>query len=322
MIDALKFVRGAVAKKDFQPALTHFLIAHGRVLGYNGTVALSSPIDLDVRAMPKALPFVKAIERCTAETTVVHMTPAGKIGLQSGAFRAYIDCHSDSEILDAIVPEGQEVQLSGFLKALNVLEPYVATDASRAWAMGILLRGRSAFATNNIIFAEYWVGENLPEVNIPSSAIDELLRIGEEPIRVIIGERSMTFFYTGDRWMRTQLLDTDWPDITPILNGINNDNLVPLTDALYDAVELLAPFVDIEGRVYFRPGEVCTSPLPGEGASVASVGMDITEQGAYHHKHLLSLKGRATHIDFTPHPKPCPFQGPLLRGVILGMRDD
>jgi hypothetical protein len=32
MLDALKFVKGAVAKKDFVPELTHFRITGGRVV--------------------------------------------------------------------------------------------------------------------------------------------------------------------------------------------------------------------------------------------------------------------------------------------------
>ena len=43
MIDAVKFVQGAVAKKDYVAELTHFLIQDNRITGYNGIMGLSSP---------------------------------------------------------------------------------------------------------------------------------------------------------------------------------------------------------------------------------------------------------------------------------------
>lgn len=91
MIEALKFVRGAVAKKDFVPALTHFRIENGSIKGYNGTIGLCSPIALDLDASPKALPFIKAIETCR-DTVSMHLTGAGRLAVKSGKFRAYVEC--------------------------------------------------------------------------------------------------------------------------------------------------------------------------------------------------------------------------------------
>ena len=44
MLKALKFVQGAVSKKDLVPALTHFRIENGTVRSYNGMLALCTPI--------------------------------------------------------------------------------------------------------------------------------------------------------------------------------------------------------------------------------------------------------------------------------------
>lgn len=318
MLESLKFVQGAVSKKDYQPALTHFRIKDGRVTGYNGTIALSSPIDLDLVATPKAVPFVKAIERCKDATTAVHLTPGGKLALKSKGFRAFVDCTEESEVLDAIVPQGEEIPVAeNMVQAFRHLEPFIATDASRPWAMGVMLRGYSALATNNIVVAEYWLGYGMPEINIPAVAIRELVRIGEDPRSVRLDQNSVTFYFTGDRWMRTQLLGADWPQVDALLSL--EGELVPFPPGFFDAVETLKPFLDDEGRVYFREGRVTTSPEDGAGASVEIEG--VPERGAYNFDHLMSLQGIASAIDFTHHPKPCPFRGPMLRGVILGMVD-
>lgn len=320
MLSALKFVQGAVSKKDYQPALKHFRIKDGRVTGYNGIIALSSPIDLDISATPRALPFVKAIERCTVETTVIHVTPGGRLGVRSGGFKCFVECTDDSEVLDAIVPEGDDIQFApNLLAALQALEPFVGNDASRPWATGVLLRGASAYATNNVIIAEYWLGEYLPvEVNLPSAAVDELLRIKEVPTRVQLSENCVTFHFEGGRWMRAQLLGLEWPDVSVFLD-VATDALQPIPQGLFEAIETLAPFIGEEGRLYFRDGVLTTSPEDGAGASIDVPG--LPERGAYHYKMLPLLNGVAETIDFTPHPKQCPFRGPMLRGVIQGMID-
>ena len=319
MLNALKFVRGAVAVKDYQPVLTHFRIHEGRVTGYNGVIALSSPIDLDLSATPKAIPFVKAIERCKHETTAVHITPGGKLGLRSGGFKVFVDCAEDSEILDSIQPEGDPgpIFAAEFLDALKYLQSFIGNDASRPWATGVLLKGMSAFATNNIIVAEYWLGYELPSLNLPAVAVAELLRINEVPTHSQVSKNSITFFFQNDRWMRCQLLNADWPDVTPILNVEAQPASFP--ENFFEAVETLAPFVSEEGRIYFRAGQMTTSVEDGAGAAIEIEG--LPETGAFNYKYLLSLRDYVDSIDFTKHPKPCPFYGPRLRGVILGMVD-
>lgn len=318
MIEALKFVQGAVAKKDYQPALTHFRITEGRVVGYNGTIALSSPLNLDLTASPKAVPFVRAIERCTGKTTVVHLTPGGRLSLKSGKFQAFVECHEDSDLLDNIKPEGEGAEVPGIImQAMKVLEPFMGVDASRPWSNGIMLRGQSAFATNNIVLAEYWLGQQVPELNIPSAAVREFIRIGEEPVAASLSSNNITFHYEGERWMRATLLDADWPNVTQLLD-IGGD-FQPFPDGFFEAVDTLSPFVEQEGRIYFRGNKISTAPEGEAGASLEVT--PLPERGAYHYKHLASLNGIATRIDFTQHPRPCPFQGERIRGVIIGMVD-
>ena len=47
MLDALKFVKGAVARKDAVAVLTHFRIQHRYIMGYNGLIALGHPLELE-----------------------------------------------------------------------------------------------------------------------------------------------------------------------------------------------------------------------------------------------------------------------------------
>ena len=315
MLDSLKFVQGAVAKKDFVPELTHFRIQGGRIRGYNGMLGLSCPIALNLDVSPKAAPFIKAIQTCK-DTIQLHVTPTGRLSIKSGKFKALIECTTETSI--EIEPSGAIIELSnGFLKVLKTLFPLIAEDASRPWARGILFRNSSAFATNNVILAEAWLGYNFPvEINIPKAAIAELLRIGEEPEKMQVSEANVTFHFSGNRWLRTQAYTTEWPDLTKILN--RESNQVKIQNELWEAVENLTPFTDELGRIFLSNDTIST----GEDDS-ASATVDLLNNGligCFHFEQLRLLSKVAKTADFTSYPAPCLFQGDNIRGAIVGMR--
>lgn len=316
MLTSLKFVQGSVAKKDFVPALTHFSIEGGTVRGYNGVIALCSPIPFNIACKPKAEPLIKAIANCL-ETVQLALTPAGRLSVKSAKFKAFIDCVEGETA--HVMPSGVHVPVDGpgLLKAVKTLYPIVGTDASRPWANGVLLIGESAFATNNVVLAEYWTGAPVPEpINVPRAALKEMLRINEPPEAMQMDANSITFHYAGGRWLRTQLLETKWPDLGKVLNRPSNPS--PIEPKIFEALETIKPFCDKLNRVIFTPGKIATHTEETEGASYDIDGFDHT--GIYAFDMLKLLEGTATSVDFTTYPNPCMFFGDRVRGAIIGMR--
>lgn len=315
MLEALKFVKGAVARKDYVPALTHFRIENGLIKGYNGRIGLCCPISLDIAISPKAVPFAKAILTCKS-TVEMHVTKSGRLAIKSGKFKAFVEC--TEETFPHIYPEGEKIPLNGdFLPAIKRIAPFIAEDASRPWARGIMFDGQSAFATNNLILVQCWMDSIFPaKVNVPQSAIKELLRINIEPEYIQVTENSITFHYGDDKWLRSALLDLEWPDILSILNA--SSPTVKHPPEIFEAVEDLTPFVDEAGKIYLLGDRITTDPNEDIGASIAMEG--LPEQACFNNKQLLLLKDVADIIDFTNYPKPCPFSGGPIRGVIIGIR--
>lgn len=317
MLDALKFVQGAVAKKDFVPALTHFRIKGRRIKGYNGLLGLCSPIDLDLEVTPRALPFKRAIETCE-DTIAIHQTPTGRLSIKSGKFKAFVDCHSDD--FPDVEPEGDAIPLDGsFLKFLKRLAPFIAEDASRPWARGILFRGQSAYSTNNIVLVEHWLGYNFPiELNVPRAAVVELIRIGEEPEQLQYCANSVTFHFSGGRWLRTQTLETAWPDLSRVLDRPSNQ--APIPSDLWSSVRSIKPFADDLSRLFLADGSIATSLDENTGASVEVPG--LLASGCYNFDHFLLMEGLADTIDLKVESGPALFFGleGHVRGAISRMR--
>lgn len=315
MLKELKFVMGAVAKKDFLPAMTHFRIEAGKVRSFNGTLALCSPLPFDIDCTPEAAPLIKAISNCS-DTITLGMTEGGKLRVQSGSFRAFIGTVEGAT--PHVEPAGADVMFDGavLLKALKTLLPFVGNDASRPWTNGVLLRGQSAFATNNVTLVEYWLGVESPiVVNIPKEAIVEMLRIDEPPVRTQIDKNSITFHYADERWIRSQLYETNWPDLSKVLD--HKSTPIPIDEKLFEGIETIKGFADELGRVYIQDGVLRTHADPDLGATYD---LQLPFEGLYQIKMLSLLQGVATTADFSRYPNPTLFFGDRLRGAITGMR--
>lgn len=319
MLKALKFVRGAVAKKDFSPELVHYRIKDGRALGYNGKLAISAPIDCELDVTPKALPFFKAIETCQ-DAIALHVTPAGKLAIRSGKFKAFVEC-LENGAYPPINPEGATYPLApGLYARLALISGYMAKDASRPWAQGVLLRGNTANATNNVVLVQHWSKEPFPvEVNLPESCVNAMCSVGEDPVSFQLAATSVTFHYADGRWIRSQLYTPDkgtWPDINRLLVKPAQEPQ-PVPEGFFEALADLKPFTDDIDRVYMGPQGLATAPEDGAGSSVELPGLP---EGIFNREHLASLQPLVQTIDFSPAPHPCMFFGEMLRGCIVGIR--
>lgn len=321
MIEQLKFVQGAVARKDFSPVLTHFRLENRRVLGYNGSLALSSPFPLDLTCSPQAQQLVKAIQLCSDKISVTQMEN-GDLIIKSGKFKTIVQSSTDA--YPSVEPAGHMVAMPGdLIPILKIVRAFVSEDASRTWSRGVLLRQNSAWATNNIILVQRWMGYGFPvDINIPASAVDELIRIGEEPISAQIELDSenraiaISFHYKDERWMRTSTLSTEWPASVERLLSTESSQK-PISSDLWEALEMIKGFVDEQQRVYLNEGLISTTLIPEDGTTIQVSG--LSDKGLFGRKYLNMLKDTATRVDFSQWPRPCAFSGDKLRGVIIGM---
>ncbi len=319
MLEELKFVQGSVAKKDFVPELTHFCIRQGYIRGFNGRVSLCSPIALDIDATPKAVPFIKAIQACST-TTSIHMTKSGRLAIKSGAFKAFIPC-TETPFPD-VYPGGVIQDITEpILPTLKKLAPFMGEDASRPWACGIMLKGEHAYATNNVLLIRHDLPCQFTEepVNIPRETVKELLRIGLEPEAIQVDTHSATFWYSSDKWLRTNLLSIEWP--ASVDNYFDkNGTLEPTTSLFFESLEAIKPFVNEMDQVFITADSVATDTAEGEGASMDYPHANVEETLCYNLTQLLKLQGVAEQIAFAALPCPAYFEGDDLVGIMLGMR--
>lgn len=316
LLQKLKFVSGAVSNSAVVTEMNHFAIENGHIRATNGIISMGCPVDFPVACAPNAPILRKALEQCD-EVLSMSMAAGERLRIKSGKFRAFVPC-ADLSTLPHPKPTGMPVEYNGELlrDAFEKLQPFVSKDSLRPWATGVLLRGHSAFATNNACLAECWVGVEAPvPVNIPLLAIKEVLRIKDAPTRVMMDDYSITFMYDDGRWIKSQLLETEWPNVYSILDKPSNPS--PIPPGLFDAVRAVSGFTSETRSVRFIDGCVCSGGATTEGASYEVEALPA--EGVYRSDHLLLLEDVATTADFSRYPEAVLFFGGNIRGAMVGM---
>lgn len=317
MRNTLNLVRGAVSTKDLLPVLTHFHIYEGRVQGGNGRIAIDAPCPelADFDCTVPAERFLKAVDACDGEPKC-KLTEEGKLIISKGKFRATLPLAAHASFPKAVFGEGKRVKLPPVLAALRKLLPYIGEDASRPWSCGVLFRDGYAWATNNVVLARVPI-QNLPDAVVPIFAIEEMVRMGLEPLTVLDSENALSFDLGEDRWLKVQKLSGDWPDVLKFIPAKPPEE-GQLAQPLRKAIEKVLPFCPDPKLPVVQTGKDGVSTLEGESCAV--LGMKELPETRFRAEPLLAVLGTASYIDLSTYPAACYWRGEGIDGVIVGMR--
>src|SRR5690606_13394672 len=106
-------------------------------------------------------------------------------------------------------------------------------------------------------------------------------------------DNSVTFWFEGNCWLKSQLYRDKWPDIDHLLN--RQSNMFPVPAGFWEALDAIAPFAQ-EGFVYFD-NELIKTHRDGEiGATYEVAG--IPKGPIFNIKNLMMIKPFVQVIDF------------------------
>lgn len=315
MNDAFRFVHGAVSKKDLVPVLTHFCIQDGKVQGHNGWLTLCSPVDLNTTdtVLIPAAPLIKALDYCADPT--IKITEESVLITEKG-FRVKIPRMKEEFpwVQDPDRGSGEKNQVFGLCAALRKLAPFIGDDATRRWACGVLLRDGFAYATNNVILARTPVSAAAQDVIIPKQAVDEILRIGEEPELLIVDEQLLSLTW-GERWLTTKTILDEWPNVTAFFEPLSSPSTVPTTFA--EDVDKLLPFCP---NPDFPVICLCSDGLKTEdGRMSAQIMGDPLPDKSFDARMLRLVAGVMKQYQATDYG--LRWTGEGIEGVIAGLRE-
>lgn len=321
MLETIKLVAGTVAEKDLIPAFTHIHIYDGWIQGMDGkSVAIAAKCDelKGVNATVPADRFLRAVDACSGEPSITEHKE--KLLIKRASFKAILPMLDHASYPKTEDPPEDKEPLeikAGFVGVLKRLKPFISQDASRPWSCAVLFKNGAAYATNNAILVR--LPYALPkDIQIPASAVEELIRINQDPTHLVEGANCLYFIYPNF-WVRILPSVLEWPDVESMLAKFDYQTLPTIPGQLLDAVRKIAHFhPDPKFPVVLFNGEGVHTM---DGQHTASVGGISLPEGRFRAEIIQLVLNEAIKADFTKYPNPVPFFGmDKLCGMVVGVR--
>jgi hypothetical protein len=316
MLQQINLVKAAASAKGVVPALSCLCFYDDRVQAGNGRVTVDAALVSGLNGyMVDAIKFAAAVEDCGG----VPKFSIGKefLGIANPAvkYRARVALQPGLEYPTVPAPAGTSL---GTIKVepLRLVRPFVASDASKPFAVTVLFKGDAVFATNNVTVVRARITSTFAEaVTVPVQCVDELLRLPFTEYEVWTHESGLYFKPPAyDCWIHARSSQVQWPDVERFFV----DAELPQVDGramLKDVARVRRQTPDGE------PAVVCLTSdgmRTANGEAIVGESDDITSR--WRAETLELVLAHATHIDFSKYPGPCPWRGPNLTGVAVGWR--
>lgn len=315
-------VKGCIGKKNLLPILKHLRIRDGWITSTNGRMTILTPIEgMDgIDVIVPADKFMVAINRCDEPT--LRVTKTGRLSITQGKYRALLPL-----LVDTPFPTPQtggiQVTHGAILPSLKQAAPFMADDASRPWACGVLIKEGMTYSTNNTTICRAPVDWQGPSVNLPSFLVNELLRLKLEPLSISVTNNSITIELADNVWLNSTLLPIGgWPNTAPLFEGIDFDTLSIIPEGLEQGIIDILPFCPDPKFPSIQFTE--TGIQTDAGDREAGIDMDGLPISSWRAEPLLLLLStghtQSLCVDFTRWPSPCPWcMENGTQGLIMGL---
>jgi hypothetical protein len=295
-----------VAQKDIgNPNETHCLIGHGAVVAFDGIIAAGHLCGEAGIASPHTIKMLSAMQRAKTAVSIMQ-TANGDLSITSGKFHAVIPCQPVENIVN-IVPDANIANADDRLKqAFGAVQTLAAEGSQAVVTASILVRANTCIATDRVLVLEAWHGIDLPTLVIPKAAATLISKQAKTLVGFGYSATSVTFWFEGNCWIRTQQYVETWPDIDRVLND-HDGYWYDLPADFWDAITATAPFTD-DGNLHVINGIMRSHDTTGDvGARYDCKGFDF--DWSFNAKRIQQLMW-ATRIGFDARREKAYFESP------------
>lgn len=323
LLEALEFV--AVGTNDNEEYQNYVSLIGNMAIATNGQVSAGHPIAEELTLCPRLDRLKFALQKC-GKSLVISETPGYQLSVKGDKLRALVPCIQSSE-LPHVAPDMPLVELGDRLKeAFRVCGTLASEAGKRVIEASLLLEANTCTGTDGYRIMQYWHGIDLP----PAMVIPKVFAAGiVKQSKPITGfgfswghdgkVSSVTIWFEGGAWIKTQCYQDSWPDIGHLLNV--NSFPVEVPKELFEGIEAVSNFND-ENFVTFGDGKVMSHDSDAVGAVYEVAGLQAGKK--FNGKLMKPLAPFVKTIDLTTFEDRAFFFGGEpsnpIRGIIIAQK--
>lgn len=312
---AVTAIKDALSSKDLGAFLNHYLIADGELIATDGKLTAGYPIDYSISALVPGPEFESLVGSLEGEIVATELD--GAIKLAAGRMHGTIKTLSPDTVA-FLRPEGEfSAPPKDFVEALRRTRNFIADQAVNMWGLCACLRTGAILASNNISLVEVECLELVTErdILIPSPAVDFIIGAKAELTGYLTNANHAGFQWADGLWLRTQLIDDVFPANASKLLEIKSTTPTAISKEWKKAYSAVADIS--EAIVSIHPDKI----VGGKGKVVVEYGVEtprLEQVVHFNPKFLDIVMGVAKSWDPQAYPKPVPFCGDGVYGIVVG----
>lgn len=324
LLEALDFVSyGTGEVQDWQKFVR---LSGNMAITSNGQIAAGHPIAEELTLCPQLDKLASALKRC-GKTLVISETPSGQLSVKGDKLRALVPAIANVAELPPVQPDPPIAVISDIIKeAFKVCGSISSEAAETVVEASLLLEANTCTSVGKgkATLLQFWHGIDLPPAMVVPKVFAEAVAKQSKALTGFgfswgsDGVASVTFWFDGGSWIKTQCYQDKWPNISPIIDVQSFP--VEVLGGLFDAAEAVMHFND-DGHVVLAEGKVMSHDSDNVGAQYEVAGL----QGGktFNGKYLKSIAAHVKKIDLTTFPDRAFFFGGEeanpVRGCIMGI---
>ncbi len=296
---------------------------------YNNIMAAGHPIQEELSRAVHLDKLKAALTKCGRTLTITETE--AQLSIKGDKLHALVPCLA--EPLAPIVPD--DCLYTGDFEILKQAFRIAGTLASetgeRPIEASLLLEPNVITGTNGRALMQYWHGiGNIP----PGTVIPKAFAAAVAATKLKIGgigaswnaeqgrATSLTLWFEGGAWMKTQCYEERWPAVDHLLGVPTDPNAILTPPDFFEAINAIEPFISEDlAAVYLVDGAVQTHANGEEGARYDVKGLPAGK--IFHPRLAKQVSPYCKTIDLTSEPDKAKFYGGTeanpIRGVIMGI---
>lgn len=311
LIEALKFA--AVAAKESDGKQNFVSIKDKWLMSSNDTFAMGMPVTVDIELCPHIEQFQAALSQCGQQYQLVQIDVRA-VSIKSGKFHAVVPALPNDD-MTLITPDMPCATINDSLRDAFAACLRVMGKGDKLYNQCVLLRANSMVATDGKIAIEYWHGIDLPgPLLIPKKTVETLAKLGKLLVGFGFSERSVTFWFDDNSFLKTQRCEGSFPDIDRLFLGTSG-TMVPIWPEFYVGLKAIEAFIQGD-FICFHSEYLATDMTMKKGANYRIEGMPAGYGFSAHYWRC--IEPFVSYIGLGNPAQPMIFMGDKVRGLIAG----
>lgn len=332
-LQALKWVEDAVSVVDMglQP-LTSFYLSGGYMHAHNGRMVAAYPFDIsdiadvDVPYHPRLLVPAEAFSKVLKnlpDGDVVWSLSKERLTLKIGGFKASLKLLDPETWPYLTTPPRTNPIPEELIPALRKILPFCSENATQPWATCIGVMDDHLYASNNVVVARARCS-SIGSLNllIPRWATQFIVDREEGLCGWEYNTTSIAFSWENGGWMRSTLVNANFPDVSKIFASIGTPN-VEITDAWRRSLTRISRIAEdpvVRLRLDSIRGRSDTTEILQVEDGASNDVPEGVQETLWDLRYLAPVAECATHWNPLAYPQPAGWRGDGIEGAILGRR--